>query len=95
MIMEYNFEFRSLFMMDMKERNNLKKFLFGILVSLVGLIFSSFSFMYAIMNPGIYNGTDGLLGSLICTDLLYPFIISIIVMLIGLFICGYESYRRK
>ncbi len=84
-----------MFMMDMKERKFLKKFLFGILVSLVGLIFSSFSFMYAIMNPGIYNGTGGLLGSLLCKDLLYPFIISIIVMLIGLLICGYESYRRK
>lgn len=73
----------------------MKKFVFGILVLVIGLIFSAFSFMYAVMNPGIYNDTEGLRGSLLCADLMAPFRISTIVMLIGLYICGYEAYRKK
>lgn len=72
----------------------MKKFSFGLLVSVIGLIFSAFSFMYAIIHPGIYNGTSGLTGALLCANLQLPFIISTIVMLIGLFICGYEAYRK-
>lgn len=57
--------------------------------------------MYAVIHPGEYiNVTDdisvdGLHGSLLCADLLKEFIISIIVMFIGLFICGYEAYRKN
>ena len=39
------------------------KLLCGLLLTLVGLVFSSFCFIYAVMNPWNYNGINGLLGS--------------------------------
>ena len=38
------------------------KLLCGLLLTLVGLVFSSFCFIYAVMNPWNYNGINGLLG---------------------------------
>ena len=73
----------------------MKKFVFGILITVIGLLFSAFIFMYAIMNPGRYNGISGLYGSLLCADLFAPFIISVIVLIVGIAICGVEAYRKK
>lgn len=73
----------------------MKRLIFGICVFLSGLLFSGFSFIYAIMNAGIYNGIAGLKGSLMINDLLGPFIIALIITIIGLAICGYEAYFRK
>ena len=39
------------------------KLLCGLLLTLVGLVFSSICFIYAVMNPWNYNGINGLLGS--------------------------------
>ena len=39
-------------------------------------MFSSFCFIYAVMNPWNYNGINGLLGSFLGTQTLVPFIIS-------------------
>lgn len=39
------------------------KLLCGLLLTLVGLVFSSFCFIYAVMNPWNYNDINGLLGS--------------------------------
>lgn len=74
---------------------NMKKFLFGVLVFFSGFIFLVFSFMYAIKNPVNCKNIDGLMGSLKGNDLLGPFIISLIVTLIGLGLCGYEAYGRE
>ena len=52
------------------------KLLCGLLLTLVGLVFSSFCFIYAVMNPCNYNGINGLLGSFLGTQTLVPFIIS-------------------
>lgn len=73
----------------------MKKIIFGICVFLSGLLFLGFSFIYAIMNPGTYNGIDGLKGSLMVNDLLGPFITALIITVVGLAICGYEAYFRK
>ena len=73
----------------------MKKFVFGILIIVIGLIFSAFIFMYAIMNPGRYNGISGLYGSLLCADLVASFIILLIVLIVGIAICGVEAYRKK
>nr|WP_302599628.1 hypothetical protein [uncultured Cellulosilyticum sp.] len=73
----------------------MKKLIFGICVFLGGLLFSGFSFIYAIMNPGYYNGIGGLTGSLMVNDLFAPFIIALIITIVGLAICGYEAYFRK
>lgn len=44
------------------------KLLCGLLLTLVGLVFSSFCFIYAVMNPCNYNGINGLLGSFLGTQ---------------------------
>ena len=46
------------------------KLLCGLLLTLVGLVFSSFCFIYAVMNPCNYNGINGLLGSFLGTQTL-------------------------
>lgn len=73
----------------------MKKFLFGMLISIIGLIFTTICFVCSAINPGIYNEIGGLLGSLLFNHMLMPFIISLIILLIGLIICGYEAYFNK
>ena len=58
------------------------KLLCGLLLTLVGLVFSSFCFIYAVMNPWNYNGINGLLGSFLVPTLV-PFIISTAAMCAG------------
>ncbi|MGM9662021.1 MAG: hypothetical protein ACI3WR_02890 [Oscillospiraceae bacterium] len=70
------------------------KMVLGVLITLIGLVFSSFSFIYAAMNRWVSNGIGGLLGSFLGTHLLIPFIIATVVMLIGLAICFVEAYRK-
>lgn len=73
----------------------MKKFIFGGLITLIGLTFTTFTFVYASLNPWNYNGITGLLGTFLGTGMLITFIISIIIMLTGLSICGYEAYRKQ
>ena len=73
----------------------MKKMLFGALLTVIGLVFSAFSFIWAAANPWNYNGIDGLLGSFLGTGMLAPFIISFLLMTGGLVIVWYETYIRK
>lgn len=70
------------------------KMVFGALITIIGLVFSAFSFIYAAMNPWTWNDIDGLLGSFLGTHMLIPFIIGVIVMIAGLVICFKEAYRK-
>lgn len=70
------------------------KLLCGLLLTLVGLVFSSFCFIYAAMNPCNYNGIDGLLGSFLGTRTLVPFIISTAAMCAGLILCFYVAFHK-
>ncbi len=67
----------------------------GVLVTLIGLVFSAFSFIYAALNPWSWNGIDGLLGSFLGTHMLVPFILSTAVMLAGLVLCFVIAYSKK
>ena len=71
------------------------KMIFGALVTIIGLVFSGFSFIYAALNPWNYNGIDGLLGSFLGTHMLIPFILGMIILVIGLFLCYKAAYGRK
>lgn len=71
------------------------RMVFGCLITLIGLVFSLFSFIYVTVNPCIYNGIDGFLGSLLGNDMLLPFIISTAVMIVGLVLCYKEAYRKS
>ena len=71
------------------------KMICGVLVTLIGLVFSAFCFIYAALNPWDYNGIDGLLGSFLGTRLLIPFVISTAIMCIGLVLCFITAYRKE
>lgn len=71
------------------------KMLFFILITIIGLIISFVSFMYAIDNPITYNGIKGIIGSLLGRNLFVPFIIGTIVMFTGLILCFIETYGKK
>ena len=73
----------------------MKKFLFGILLSVIGSVFTLCCCIYAAINPWDYNGITGLTGSLLGMNLMVPFIIFLVVMIIGILICLYEAYFRK
>lgn len=70
------------------------KMVFGVLVTVIGLVFAAFSFIYAALNPWNWNGMDGLLGSFLGTHMLIPFVLAMAVMLLGLRICFQEAYGK-
>jgi len=72
-----------------------KKMVCGVLVTLVGLIFSAFCFIYAALTAWYHNGVERLLESFLGTGLLIPFAISVIVMCIGLVLCFATAYRKE
>ncbi len=72
-----------------------EKMLFGTLVTIIGLVFSGFSFIYAALNPWNYNGIDGLLGSFLGTHMLIPFVLGMIILVIGLVLCYKAAYGKK
>ena len=72
-----------------------KKIVCGILLTIIGLVLSAFCFINAVLNPWNYNGIDGLLGSLLGTKTLIPFIISLIVMVLGLALCFWRAFRNE
>ena len=73
---------------------NNKKMIFGLLLAVIGCIFSAFCFFYVVMHPCVYNGIGGLRGAFLNTDLTVPFVISMIVMIAGIVICGIEAFRK-
>ena len=71
-----------------------KKMIFGLLLAVIGCIFSAFCFFYAVMHPCVYNGIGGLHGAFLNTDLTIPFVIAMIVMITGIVICGVQAFRK-
>lgn len=72
-----------------------KKMVCGVLLTVIGLAFSIFALAYASMHPWDYNGIDGLLGSLLGTQMLMPLILSMTAMLAGLGYCFWCAYRKE
>ena len=70
------------------------KMLFGVLITIIGLVFSAFSFIYAAMNPWEWNGIGGLWGSFLGTHMMIPFIIGMLIMIVGIVLCFMEAYRK-
>lgn len=73
----------------------MKKFLFGLIVFLLGAVVSVFNYIDAVLNPCNYNGIGGLRGAFLGRGTLALTIIFMIIMLIGLGIFGFEAYRKK
>ena len=72
-----------------------KKMIVGVLLTLIGLVFSAFCFFDAVLNPCNYNGIEGLLGAFLGQHTLIPFIISLAVMAAGLGICFWRAFIHK
>lgn len=72
-----------------------KKMVCGVLLTVIGLVFSIFALAYASMHPWDYNGIDGLLGSLLGTQMLTPLILSMTAMLAGLGIAFGVRIEKK
>ncbi len=72
-----------------------KKMIFGILLTLIGVAFSLFCFIHAAMNPWDYNGITGIWGSFLGTDMLFPFILALLVMCVGLALCYLDAYGKN
>lgn len=73
----------------------MKRFLFGLLLSIIGLFYSLFCFIWSVKEPWHYRGVDGILGALLGNNLLTPYVVFSLLMLLGLTICCVEAYRRK
>jgi len=73
----------------------MKRMIFGILLALIGLVYSFFCFLWAVKNPWYYNGIDGILGSFLGTGTLLPFILSLLLLIIGTAVCCCEAFRKK
>ena len=69
------------------------KMVFGALLTLIGLTFSGLSFIYAAMNPWHFNEEmDGIVASLIGTDIWVLLLVAMGIMIWGLVICFKEAY---
>lgn len=73
----------------------MKRFIFGIILIIIGLLYSLICFVYAILNPWISNDKTGLIVSLNQNHVLIPFLISVIILCLGILVCGYEAYKNK
>ena len=73
----------------------MKKMICGILLTLIGLVYSASCFVCAVVRqPWSYNGIDGILGSLLGTQTMVPFIISLIIMVFGLVLCCIFAFKK-
>lgn len=68
------------------------KMIFGALLTLIGLTFSVLSFVYAAMHPWSIDGKEGLLVSLMGTNMWLLLSIALVIMIAGLWICFKEAY---
>ena len=73
----------------------MKRFLFGIVLTVVGLAYSLFCFIWAVREPWYYKGVSGVFGSLLGNELMTPFLFFSLLLFLGLVICCAEAYRRK
>lgn len=73
----------------------MKKFIFGLMLFVLGAAVSGFNYSDAVLNPCTYNGIGGLRGAFLSRGTLNLTIVFVIIMLIGLGICGFEAYRKK
>lgn len=71
-----------------------KKMICGVLLTVIGLVFSAFCFIWAVANPCLYNGMDGLLGALLNAGILIPFLLALSVMGAGVILCFILAFRK-
>ena len=73
----------------------MKRLLFGMMLSMVGLSYSLVCFYGVIANPCYCSTENRLLSCFYQVNTLVPFFISITLLLIGLFLVMFEAFRKK
>lgn len=72
-----------------------KKMACGVMLTVIGFVYSVICFINALLHPCNYDGIDGLLGAFLGRDTLTLFIISLVVMALGLLICFWSAFRKE
>ena len=72
-----------------------KKMICGVMLTVIGFVFSVICFANTLLHPGVYNDIDGLLGSMLVRDTLVPSIVSLAVMVSGLTICFRQAFQKE
>ena len=73
----------------------MKRLLFGMMLSLVGLSYSLVCFHGVVSNPWYSNAEDRLFSCFYQANTLAPFFISTTLLLIGLIVVMFEAFRKK
>lgn len=73
----------------------MKRLLFGIMLSIVGLSYSLICFHGIVSNPWICNSGEGLLSAFLETGTLLPYLLSSGLLLLGILLTLMEAYGRK
>lgn len=72
-----------------------KKMICGVMLTVIGFVFSVICFINVSLHPWNYEGIDGLLGSLLGIDTLVPSIVSLAVMVSGITICFWQAFQKE
>ena len=73
----------------------MKRLMFGIMLTLVGLSYSLVCFATAVSNPWRAADTAGLTGVFLGSGTMFPFLLSLTILLTGLVITLFETYRKR
>ena len=77
-----------------------RKMVCGILLVIIGLVFTSVSIIYVALSENITYSDNvrqifGVFGSLLATHMLVPLIISLVILISGLLICFLLAFSKK
>lgn len=72
-----------------------KKMICGILLVIIGVVFSAVCLIFAALNPTTYKLSSGLLATLLGTDMFFPLIGSLFIMILGLALCFWLAFKKE
>ena len=73
-----------------KSRNHNQRAVFWLVIGCMGFVVAAFCLCWSIANPVIYNGIDGIRGSLLGNDCFELFYVALFVMIAGLLEAYFE-----
>ena len=73
----------------------MKHLMFGIMLTVVGLSYSLVCFSQALSNPWYVGDTGGIFNTFGELQITFPFLLALTLMLVGLVITLFETYRKR
>ncbi len=73
----------------------MKKMLFGMFLTTISAIYSLVLLVTATDHPVTYNGADGLYANLRGNGLFVPFLVSVVLVFVGIALCMIEAHRKN